>query len=254
MRYLFFLVLFLPQSLWAIRNYSLGQTLHVLAIKGLNLRDRPHGDKVVKALPYGSLVMVAEQPNQDYPYEVDGIKGFWVKVRVGETTTGYVFDGFLSSLPAPDANCRSLEAYCQKAFKTFLPKSVLEITDWGPESGLSTTYLQAFEYQNKIVSLTEDVNPTLPKQELTLPGVSPEEAWLIARVCLKDELEAAKTSVPATQRRDDNELPVQAKHYDEFGTLSFEGWGCWTWPLSGTNRYLTINETDGAVSVTFSLR
>ncbi len=251
MRILIFLLLLAPQWAFAIKNYSLGQTLNVLALKGLNLRDRPHGDKVVRTLPYGSQVVVAEKPNQDYPFEADGIKGFWVKVRVGEQTTGYVFDGFLSALPAPDASCSSLQDYCRKHLRAFAPRTVKNINQW-LEFGQTMDWVQAYEYQNKIFALVENNSPYGSFYELVLPGASLEEAWLIARACLKDELESAKAMVAARTINDDNGLAVQQKHYDQFAAVVFRGFGCVALPLAGIDRYLGLNEADGAVSITVS--
>jgi hypothetical protein len=249
MRILLLLLVLLPQGLWAIRQYSLGQTLNVLAAKGLNLRDKPHGDKVLRALPYGSQVVVAEKPNQDYPFESDGIKGYWVKVRVGESTFGYVFDGFLSALPAPDPACGSLAAYCAQTFRPVSPKIVKEIYYWQNE-GLMSSFVQPFEYQGRIFALSENRSPFGNTVELVLPGASLEEAWLIARVCLRAELEAAKKAVAEGMLLDLEDRQVLPRHYDEFGTLNFQGNGCVAWPMGITDQYLSLNEAEGSATIT----
>jgi hypothetical protein len=249
MRILLLLLVLLPQGLWAIQRYSLGQTLNVLAVKGLNLRDKPHGDRIIRALPYGTQVVVAENPNQDYPFEADGIKGFWVKVRVGENTFGYVFDGFLSALPAPNPTCASLRDYCTQTLKPLGPRMIKEIYYWDGYGNIAS-YVQAFEYQGQIFALSESNSPYANLLELVLPSASLEEAWLIARVCLKAELEAAKRAVTEQPIFDLNDQQVLPKHYEEFGSLDFRGNGCVAWPLSYLDQYLSLNEAEGSVSIT----
>lgn len=113
---------------WAQIDYSSGDTLHVWAMPSLNMRSAPNlTANIVEKIAYGEKVVVA--PGFDsiwqYPSEVefftldespnagwkffwgDSIpaqksiqyKGNWVKVVFGQKT-GYVFDGFLSRLPA----------------------------------------------------------------------------------------------------------------------------------------------------------
>jgi hypothetical protein len=69
---------------------------------------------------------------------------------------------------------------------------------------------------------------------------------------LKDELESAKAMVAAQTINDDNGLAVQQKHYDQFAAVVFRGFGCVALPLAGIDRYLGLNEADGAVSITVS--
>lgn len=245
--------LLLPQSVFAIKNYALGDELNVLALKGLNLRAAPNGQKVVQTIPYGGKVVIAEQPNQNYPFEADGIKGFWIKVQVGEKTTGYVFDGFLSFLPAPALDCGSFEAYAKKSLKTLTPKTVQQFTAWDENPGFSREWVQFFSYKNLQIALVERSGSFGPSQVyLTLSGVSMEEAWLIARVCLSAELEKAKAALPPDAKDDRGEkvLPV---HYETFKSPFYEAQGCMAWQLAEENQFLGINETDGASLLRFTL-
>jgi hypothetical protein len=82
------------------------ETLNVWATSGLNMRDKPDA-KATKliSIPYGAKVVVQPNIGVKIPFEVEEFKGFtvkglWLLVKYGDKE-GFVFDGFLSRLPAP---------------------------------------------------------------------------------------------------------------------------------------------------------
>ena len=70
---------------------------YVLSIEGLNLRKNPATNaERVTVIPCKAEVQVLEKT--DIALTMSGIKGHWVKVKY-KNATGYVFDGFLTSIP-----------------------------------------------------------------------------------------------------------------------------------------------------------
>lgn len=99
------------------------QTYFVHAQSGLRLRKSPISGEVVATLSYGSTVQVLfdEDPNeQTTDGVIDGLHGIWRHAKVG-TQTGYIFDGYLSQLPTPDASCTSMRKYVEKYFTPMGP-------------------------------------------------------------------------------------------------------------------------------------
>ena len=99
-----------------------GETLYIWAASGLNLRDKPDakGTKLI-TIPYGSKVVVQPNIGVKVPFEVEqskdfSVKGYWLLVKY-ENTEGYIFDGFLSKLPAPTLQKEEggIEAYFDKS-------------------------------------------------------------------------------------------------------------------------------------------
>jgi hypothetical protein len=82
------------------------ETLNVWASKGMNMRDKPDAKATkVATIPYGVKVIVQPNIGIKAPFEVEEIKGlvvkgYWLLVKY-ENTEGFVFDGYLSRLPAP---------------------------------------------------------------------------------------------------------------------------------------------------------
>lgn len=84
------------------QNYQPGTTVYVTA-SGLALRYGPStDDERIHYLPKGEAVTVLEDSLPPQPFEAEGIKGHWIKVKHGHHE-GYVFDGFVSpERPAPE--------------------------------------------------------------------------------------------------------------------------------------------------------
>jgi uncharacterized protein YgiM (DUF1202 family) len=82
--------------------YNPGESLTVFIEAGLNLRDKPDiNSKVIVRVPYGQKVTVLENTKKPVPFKFDNIDGHWVYAEY-EGKKGYIFDGYLSTLPAPE--------------------------------------------------------------------------------------------------------------------------------------------------------
>ena len=103
-------------------RFKEGETLNVWASSGLNMRDKPDAKAAkVSTIPYGAKVVVQPNIGLKIPFEVEEFKGFtvkgyWLLVKYGNTE-GFVFDGFLSRLPAPKKEKLNFEAYFNDNFK-----------------------------------------------------------------------------------------------------------------------------------------
>ena len=87
-------------------RFKEGETLNIWAQSGLNMRNKPDAKAPkLTTIPYGAKVIVQPNIGVKIPFEVEEFKGFivkgyWLLVKYGNTE-GFVFDGFLSRLPAP---------------------------------------------------------------------------------------------------------------------------------------------------------
>jgi hypothetical protein len=188
-------------GLHAIDNYSSNETLNVLAISGLKFRDKPEGN-VLQTIPYGSKVVTLESKNYDYPKTVEGIKGAWVKVNFSGNV-GYVFDGFLSSLPVPSLSDKNLRTYVIREFRAIsneIPLSFLKNNELG-ESGSNVLFL---EWKNQKCAYEESFYYEGGGESLCIPGVSMEEAYLLMRII---EREAFRESLENARAEDIDKRP-----------------------------------------------
>jgi hypothetical protein len=192
-------------GLHAIDNYSSNETLNVLAFSGLKFRDKPEGN-VLQTIPYGSKVVTLEPKNYDYLKTVEGIKGSWVKVRFNGNV-GYVFDGFLSSLPAPSLS-DDLKSYVKREFKLLskeMPLAFLRDNDLGP-SGSNVLF---FEWKNQQGAYSEHFYYEGGGEYLSIPGLSMEEGYLLMRIIKRENIEHAKTELAKFEGFD-------ARPYEQF--------------------------------------
>ena len=95
----------------AIDFYQPGDTLWVWAKSGLNIREQPDAHaKILGKTAFGGQVITTEQQDVALPYAIEVIKkqeggqgleliGYWAKIKY-KNLTGYVFDAYLSKLPA----------------------------------------------------------------------------------------------------------------------------------------------------------
>ncbi len=121
-----FIALFLVKTIGLTAQTSRfkdGETLNVWASSGLNMRDKPDAKATkIAAIPYGAKVIVQQNIGVKIPFEVEEFKGFvvkglWLLVKYGDKE-GFVFDGFLSRLPAPKkADSLRFEGYLNSNFK-----------------------------------------------------------------------------------------------------------------------------------------
>lgn len=206
MKYLLLSVcVFLLNGISAIDKYGSNETLNVLAISGLKFRDKPDGN-VLQTIPYGSKVVTLESKNFNYPKTVEGIKGAWVKVNFNGSV-GYVFDGFLSGLPAPSLS-DDLKTYVKREFKLLskeMPLAFLRDNDLGP----SGSNLIFFEWKNQQGAYSEYFYYEGGGENLSIPGASMEEGYLLMRIIKRDIIEHTKTVFSRLEVFD-------ARPYEEF--------------------------------------
>lgn len=135
-------------TVFAQSRYYNGDTLHVLALSGLRLRDQPGPNAdVVATLPYGAAVVAQEAQNHEHSATVDKLGGHWAKVA-WQGKTGYVFDAYLSAFPAPSARDTTLSEYCDHHFKK-TGKSV-EIKT-GEEESMNNVDVQYYRYRDFVI-------------------------------------------------------------------------------------------------------
>jgi hypothetical protein len=201
------LLLALSKPSFSIQSYTAGQTLNVLATSGMNLRDAPKGT-VLQKIPYGSRVKTLQAKSSTNPETIEGIQGNWVKVDYNGTS-GFVFDGFLSTLPAPELSGNDLRNYL--------------ITKTHPLSGLvrAYSYLTAEGRESNAVALYSIGNDTLAYNErnqverfttesLTLPGKTAEEAYLLIRALLDEKYTLAAQAITENNENESSALNAAA--------------------------------------------
>ncbi len=76
------------------------KTSHVLAPSGLKLRNKLNKySKTIAVVPYGAEVTILQVSSDSYG--IDWVNGNWTLVQF-DTLQGYIFDGYLSTFPAPE--------------------------------------------------------------------------------------------------------------------------------------------------------
>lgn len=175
-------------DIYAIGYYSWSDTLNVFALSGLRLRDKP-GGAVIATAPYGSKITMQEQQPNDRRDTIENIPGHWAKA-VWQGKEGYVFDGFLSRLPAPDAGLNTLEAYCDRffRFREDPPVSDVEAED----------HIDMLRYRSQNWHIVLERSESADNAEaygyediMTIKsgnGISPEEMYLLMRALFRDEI------------------------------------------------------------------
>lgn len=168
----------------AIDWYNTGDELFVLAPSGLRLRKAPEqSSSVLATVPYGASVTALSPPDGDR-FEVDGIEGIWLKVKF-KNQEGYLFDGYLSQLPAPAENCNSLLEYAEMNFKKAAgPISLTEKIEYYEINDTVWFYT----YKHFSITVKMDYGYESYQDIIHLNGVSVVEAWLITRQCYKKEI------------------------------------------------------------------
>jgi hypothetical protein len=182
-------ILLVPCKSFCISGYDYGDTLTCLAVSGLKIRSEPGGNNVIGKVPLGGKVIVCPKPwgvSADLlPYTAEGISGSWMKVKYNDLT-GYVFDGFLSSLPAPSLQCTSLKQFAEKTFFRSGRKNVYPHNCEG--LSLADT-LEFFVYNGFYLIHEERFGYESWSESLTIQGTSAEECFLIAMAVFKDDID-----------------------------------------------------------------
>lgn len=185
---LVFLLLSLPFPSGAIDFYCKGDTLHVLALNGLKLRQEPKG-AVLATIRLGESVVVDSVPF-NLPDTFDNIQGNWVLVRY-KKQTGYVFSGYLTTLPPPILNDSSLSHYVNRCFKK-IGKTSNKTNGGCMEQPVGEGYYYAdisfFQEGNNTVKTINYGGWEWGHDTYEFDFVSLEEIWLIVKVIYRKEL------------------------------------------------------------------
>jgi len=245
-----FLSLFIFNSIYSIDSYQANEILNVLTISGIRLWDETEGN-VLQKVPYSARVVTLESKNFNYPKTMEGIKGAWVKVNFNGNV-GYVFDGFLSSLPAPNLSDENLGVYVKREFRAIsneIPLSFLKDNELG-ESGSNVLFL---EWKNQKCAYEESFYYEGGGESLCIPGVSMEEAYLLMRIIeretFKETLEVLSNE--NTDKRPYSQFVLNGISYQTSGNGSVtENRDFYTCELNmGCEYRLTIVKHNGYVII-----
>jgi hypothetical protein len=160
-------------------------TLHVLARSGLELKQAPEPNATtLGVVPYGERVVALEDTKDRIAFEREGITGHWILATHGNKT-GYIFDGFLSKLPAPPENCGSLEAYVNAMLAGAGKREIVYASDCNFEA-------QKCRYGAVLKIWRFDGGEEI----LTIPNIRLEEGFLIAKLCYGWDKNVARAVFP----------------------------------------------------------
>ena len=161
---------------------------HVFAPSGLKLRSRLHRRaKRLAIIPYGAKLEV--QKISEQPFQSDWVKGNWAYVKY-DTLEGYVFDGYLSTFPAPDTsrfeNCQTDYPFLLKDYVSlnFQPISPRDTNQVNPLNGESFD-LQTEQYFTDSLKLTTHQFPNGSSTELLIPNSHIEDIYVLLHALLQ---------------------------------------------------------------------
>ena len=178
--------------------YKSGDRLRVLS-SSLAFRDNPSfKGKLNWVIPYGHKIKVVRKTGK--VLTIEGIRGQWVEV-IHQGQKGFVFDGYLSQLPAPPFKCESYRQYGEKKLgkigrvKTTVVRGHMDDKDPSknkyPYEGKN---LQKFGrnawIESHFIYDPQGIEVTITR--FYLDKVSLEEGFLIARHCGSQGMTGAK--------------------------------------------------------------
>lgn len=170
-----------PNALASLPAPSPDTVLYVIG-RALNLRDEPSlNGEIVGRLPYASQVMAAAAEGERAPVVSEGFHGHWLKVKA-PAAEGYVSDAYLIPFPPPPQGIRGLWSYADAVFDRD-GKPAINRTGTRADGTVTTTQ----RYANGVTITDRHTSTsTLNAHEttLTIPGISPEHAFLIAQRCI----------------------------------------------------------------------
>jgi hypothetical protein len=183
---------------YSIQSYTAGQQLNVLATSGINLRDAPKGT-VLQKIPYGARIKTLQAKSTTNPETIEGIQGNWVKVEYNGAM-GFLFDGFLSTLPAPEVNGANLHLYAKKWMNPI--SELIEIDYHRFNMGPSVRATQLFKLKSDTVVYFSDVYYEGGTEILSIPNISLEEAYLLVRANFTEIYETTLMEGPSMMDSD----------------------------------------------------
>lgn len=205
----------LSTTVFAQSRYYNGDTLHVLALSGLRLRDQPGPNAgVVATLPYGATVVAQEEQNHSRSATVDKLGGYWTKVA-WQGKTGYVFDGYLSVFPAPGARDTSLSEYCAHHFKK--TGKLAEIKT-GEEESMNNLDIQYYRYRDFVIECR--INGYYESFSETLvfdPAwrISQEELFLLTKAIFRKDFAKSREMMEAGTFEQEPDIMEPTRKFDK---------------------------------------
>lgn len=216
-------VLSLFNTGYANPDNSGGASRFVLALSGLRLRDVPNGN-IITTIPYGEVVVV-EDDSHKTALSVDGLQGFWAKVK-WKGQSGWAFNGFLSRFPAPAADCTNSVDYAKRYFTPVTGELKTQFSTQYAE--YSTTIVQFFVYNTDTITLSRSQWDGAGGSDLVFPNTSVQEIYLIAKALHRQDYQNKTVFLAPTE---DNPKPVLA---DAF-----------TYNGDNKNCYCIVSEANG---------
>jgi hypothetical protein len=201
----------LVKESYSIQSYTAGQQLNVLATSGMNLRDAPKGT-VLQKIPYGARVKTLQAKSTTNPETIEGIQGNWVKVEYNGAM-GFLFDGFLSTLPAPELSNHDLLEYLEQRSMR-ISGLITTYAYETPEVGLEINSVALFRLANDTIAYSAfDQADRFLTETASFPGVSAEEAYLVLRAMLLDSYQLTSDLVRSGE--------LDAEEFNQFALNSF---------------------------------
>lgn len=115
------------------QHYMIGDTLYVVALSGLKLREAADSNGPVNNVLKNGEQVVIKETDQLVEDNIEGFNGHWVKIQsLSSSIEGYVFDAFISRYPVLK-KYESIQGYIADNWKDhdlygFLPKMLEEYT------------------------------------------------------------------------------------------------------------------------------
>ncbi|OHD53420.1 MAG: hypothetical protein A2014_04025 [Spirochaetes bacterium GWF1_49_6] len=151
-----------------------GSVLNVLCPTGLWLYDLPSMDsKKIVNIPYGESVTMKKKSQKKELLRSHGLIGGWLFVQF-RTVEGYIFEGYLSKLPAPIYGM-GLENYFTEKLGLIYQTEPERIDDENED------YYKGF---NLGVELHKEVFGGKKVYNYTIPGISMQEAFVLVKHCM----------------------------------------------------------------------
>ncbi len=163
--------------------------LNVFAPSGLKVKSRPtmRRSRTLGVLPYGAQVEVIDTTGEQLL--VDWIHAPWVELKY-EGETGYIFSGYLSTLPAPPMeadSCRGDYSQLLQAYVTthFMPLGRPDTLRIAPQEG-KEGHVQVRQALEDGYAMISHRYPGAHATELVLPNARLEEAFILLSALLKN--------------------------------------------------------------------
>ncbi len=215
--------------------YCIGDTLNCIALGGLKLRAVPKG-KEIAAIKLGeSVVVIAKWDSLQQSGTYEQIYGNWIKVKYN-ALTGYVFDGYLSKMPAPSLQDSSLEEYLNRVSvqigKPVTKTSICEGEGGGGEGTYSVT-IQLYQHNNFTAKRIDYGGWEWGHSTIVFDFVKFEEIALICKVVFRNSYAKGVFEIPERFA----ERAIIVKSNDDFGYNNF------------TLKHFYIEERDSEIRV-----